>query len=770
MTPRRSAICNEVQCQRAPFSSTRIGDAVVPLADPPLCDGSSPCVCGVDGGITSPKQNDSRLTVSPDASPPESPSFSRESVPDSSTPHRIVMELREQLRTSIPALVGMILYKIPWLISLGFVGRIGPMELAAAALASALCDVTGMSLSYGLSSAITTFTGQARGELLAMAVASKKDAEFKQRVLNQVQSSEVWRCQGDRKLSCLDENERKDNGDDEENGWDLGPEGIQNRKLSEGKSIAATGNIDGGEGLALSPPKDEIEEWPVIVLRQADYGAVTFDDDHGDNENWRMVNTSMRESNLFGSYQSSASVDSDSEAPLLPMVYLYRGIFIQLCLVIPVGIWWLKGVYPLLIALGQPDDLSVMTETYLRILTPGLWSYSINWTLTAWLQAIEMADVPPWAALVGGLLHVPFNLFFIRICGWGWLGVGAATVMFQVVQPTMMFLYLFCTKRGHDRLLEQLGAKGIGRTELSFGAELYAAVSSPWGIYQYLELAIPGLLVVSEWWASEVAIFLSGRLQPNPEFALSAMAIYQSINSACFMLPVGVSVGGSTRVGNLLGANDPSGAGLASGVCIGAAATLSCVAACFLYLVPHSYLPSLFSTDEEVIRETSSTITLLSVYVFADGIQVALNGIIKGCGKQCITVPIVLTAYWLVGLPLAYYFSFVKHEGIMCQESYFCGIVGLVGGMTAGTWVHFILLFITIIFTINWEKEAKNAQDRLALESKKRDSMEVGNAKRIRFEGLANFNMKHNIRTLHQRSHFRLRKDDDISISSIKSM
>ena len=72
-------------------------------------------------------------------------------------------ELRAQLRTSIPATLSMLLYKVPWLLSLSFVGSIGSRELAAAALATTLCNVTGMSLSVGLSSAITTLTGQAGG-------------------------------------------------------------------------------------------------------------------------------------------------------------------------------------------------------------------------------------------------------------------------------------------------------------------------------------------------------------------------------------------------------------------------------------------------------------------------------------------------------------------------------------------------------------------------------------------------------------------------------
>ena len=53
-------------------------------------------------------------------------------------------------------------------------GSIGSTELAAAALATTLCNVTGMSLSVGLGSAITTLTGQARGQLLARGEEMKK--------------------------------------------------------------------------------------------------------------------------------------------------------------------------------------------------------------------------------------------------------------------------------------------------------------------------------------------------------------------------------------------------------------------------------------------------------------------------------------------------------------------------------------------------------------------------------------------------------------------
>lgn len=119
-----------------------------------------------------------------------------------------------------------------------------------------------------------------------------------------------------------------------------------------------------------------------------------------------------------------------------------------------------------------------------------------------------------------------------------------------------------------------------------------------------------------------------------------------------------------------------------------------------------------------VILETSRTMPLLAVYVFADGIQVALNGIIKGCGRQWITVPIVVVAYWMIGVPLAYYIAFVRNHGEMVCDSdtpshYFCGDVGLVAGMTIGTWVHMLLLAIVVGLSTDWNKEAQKARERV---------------------------------------------------------
>ena len=188
------------------------------------------------------------------------------------------------------------------------------------------------------------------------------------------------------------------------------------------------------------------------------------------------------------------------------------------------------------------------------------------------------------------------------------------------------------------------------------------------------------------------------------------------------MFPVGVSVACSTRVSNLLGNRDATGANLAAKVSVFYAGLVGIVMASVLYLPPHTYFPSLFTPDNDIIQEAAKTIPYIALYVFADGIQYTISGIVKGCGKQCIVMPVVVVAYWIVGLPLAYFLAFrwrkSREYEIIDNPHSFEGIIGLVCGMTVGTWTHFLLLAVVVGFGTNWDTEVLKAQERITIEDK----------------------------------------------------
>jgi multidrug resistance protein, MATE family len=533
---------------------------------------------------------------------------------------RLRTEVEIQSTIALPALMSLVMSKIPWFISLRFLGNIGGEHLAAAALATTLHNVTGMSLAVGMSFALSTLVGQAKGELI----------------------SRGKRLVAKRRSDVMDDN--------------------------------AEGKIDD-----LSQAVSKFDNSSQIIL--------------------------------------SSSINDHNTNPITPIVYLLRGICVQLCLVIPVGIWWLMGIEDMLVTLGQGPQLANMASSYIKILTLSLWAYSIQWPLTCFLQTVGMADVPARATLIGLLLHVPFSWLFIYRLDFGYFGCGMATAVFQLVQVLYLSTYILLYAHGQHRLLDATGGTSIGRTRLTFCKELRLALGSFQGFLQYFGLALPGIVIISEWWASETAIFLSGRLIPNADDTLAGMTIYQSINTFCFMFPMAFAISGTARVGSLLGEGLDQAASWAGKVSVGIAAFISCFLALMLFLIPHDFLPSLFAPNETgVIYEASRTIPLLALYVIADGVQVALNGIIKGCGRQCLTVPIVIVSYWIIGVPLAYYLAFTMNDGVSsCDESMgsFCGDVGLVTALTTGTWIHMLILGIAVFGYTDWKLEARKAKERV---------------------------------------------------------
>lgn len=293
---------------------------------------------------------------------------------------RLRDELKEQSKTAIPTLFGMVISKIPWFVTLRFVGQLGATELASAALAMTLRNLTGLSLSVGLSSALATLTAQSRGEL---------QAKLTERNGKQTEKDKAHLFMEFEDLLEDDINER-------------------------------LGFLQKRDGLPRSKP-------------------------------------TPRE-------------------PLLPLVYLYRGLFLQLTFVIPILILWWSGLRPFLVSLGQEEQLAAKTDAYLRILAPGLIFYSINWTMIVWLQSIGMAFLPAYASCIGSLLHIPLNILFIHHFELGYLGAAAATTTYELIQPTLLLSYTFLTKTGSERVLHNIAASAIHRYELSFWQESQMAV------------------------------------------------------------------------------------------------------------------------------------------------------------------------------------------------------------------------------------------------------------------------------------------------------
>lgn len=534
------------------------------------------------------------------------------------TLHDWYTETLVQLHTVIPSLIGFILAKLPWMISLRFLGALDDTHaLAAASFGNSIVNIAGVAVSIALSSALATLTSQAVGEMRHRESTPKEIEMISSNNTSSSSKKETERVQ----LLQDDENEQVD--------------------------------------AAVNLTQDTEEVLPSVV-----------------NE------------------------PQDQEPIITPLVYLYRGLFINFLFIGPVVLWWLFGMRSTLRWLGQDETLSELTTQYLQILAPGMLFLSVQWTLTVWLQSIGLAYIIPAVGAIGLFVHIPINHIFMFTWGGGFVGNAWATVVNQVLQTIMMLGYILFTN-GHDRVMEQIGASPVGRTGSSWH-EVHVAWST--GKIQYLKLAVPAIISISEWWASEVCTVLAGRL-PQPDLSLGSMAIFQSLNDMAFMFPLSWATAGTMRIGYWLGANNPVRAQHSSRVSLAFALLLTLtLSSILLFVLPASTLPYLFAPkSHDLVAMTSDLMPILAVYVLGDCFACSFNGVMKGCGRQAVVSPIVIVAYWCIGLPVAFYQAFSLDNGV----------VGLVTGTTTGTWIHGTMLGIAVLCFTNWRYEAEQAQERV---------------------------------------------------------
>ena len=368
---------------------------------------------------------------------------------------------------------------------------------------------------------------------------------------------------------------------------------------------------------------------------------------------------------------------------------LQRAIIILTIAAVPISLawWYSEGILRIL---GQEHDLAKASASYIRALIPGLFFYAWNVCLTAYLQSQRITRPAALAGVVAAVMHFPANVVFIHTLGLGYVGAGLATSWSNGVVLCLNVLYASWFKRDEP-----------GR-ETWPGFSVRAATTE-WR--PFLRLALPGILMMSEWWASEANILLAGLL-PDPEYNVAAVSIFQVTNALAFMVPVGFSVAVSTRCANELGARRPAHARFASRVAFSLILAVEFIVSALLLAVKKHW-GRLYTNDERIVRLVSALLVPLAVYTFFDGMLCVATGVIKACGRQWIAGPVVFFSYYVLGIPLACWLSFGSPD---------IGAMGLVVGGTVGTIIHSVIILVLVQNT-DWIGEVTRALERVEANS-----------------------------------------------------
>ena len=199
-------------------------------------------------------------------------------------------------------------------------------------------------------------------------------------------------------------------------------------------------------------------------------------------------------------------------------------------------------------------------------------------------------------------------------------------------------------------------------------------------IRQLLHVGVPMAVTLLMEAGLFVAVALMiGRLG---ETVSAAHHVALNVAQVAFMIPLGVSMAITVRVGNAAGRRDALGVRYAGLSGLALVLVTQCFSSGIMVLLPRQ-IASLYTSDAAVVATAAQLMLLAGVFQFADGIQVASNGALRGLKDTRVPMVLTMFAYWIVGMPVGWYLAFDRGLGARVMWK------GLVAGLSVAAIVLF---------------------------------------------------------------------------------
>lgn len=342
-----------------------------------------------------------------------------------------------------------------------------------------------------------------------------------------------------------------------------------------------------------------------------------------------------------------------------------HGLFLALALGIAVvaGAWLISYH---LDRFGQPPEVAEKAVVFFRILMVSLVPALASIALKNHADALNRPWPPFWIFLGGVILNIGLNWVLIHgklgFPAWGFEGAAWATLISRIAILVAMVCWL-------------LNANGLREwiPKHWFKKPDWESVRGLWSI------GFPASLQMG----CEVAAFsLAGLIMGR--FGATAMAAHQiaiTLAATSFMLPLGLSMALTVRMGEARGAERSSDLRriAVSGWLL---ATGYSVLAASLFLFFGRFIASLFIDAPDVIALAAAVLVIVGVFQLVDSLQVASSAMLRGLNDARIPALMGFVAYWGVGLPV----------GAILAISFHLEAIGVWWGLAAGLFVACITL------------------------------------------------------------------------------
>lgn len=358
---------------------------------------------------------------------------------------------------------------------------------------------------------------------------------------------------------------------------------------------------------------------------------------------------------------------------------MQRMVYFLWTITIPIGVIWLLAD-KILEALVPEKAVAELAGLYLKIILIGAPGYAAFESGKRFTQAQGLFSASLYVLLFCAPLNAFMNWLFVWHLGWGFVGAPIAVAIVDNLLPLGLFLYVrFFSKTGMSCW--------NGFTKRAF---------QNWG--PMIRLAIPGVVMIeAECLAFEVLTFAASYFGTT---VLAAQSVLATLTSLTFQIPFPLSIAGSTRVANLIGATLADAAKVSTKVTFSAAVIVGILNVTLLSALK-DYIPHLFTSDQDVIEIVSTVLPLCAAFQLFDALAACCNGILRGLGRQEFGGYVQLFCYYVIAMPISFGTAF----GIGW------GLLGLWTGVAIALGLVAIIEFIYLSRT-DWQRSVDEASAR----------------------------------------------------------
>ncbi|KAI5307323.1 hypothetical protein KEM56_007589 [Ascosphaera pollenicola] len=319
-----------------------------------------------------------------------------------------------------------------------------------------------------------------------------------------------------------------------------------------------------------------------------------------------------------------------------------------------------------------------MAGRYLRVVVLGTPGFALFESAKRFVQAQGLFHASMYVLLICAPLNGLLNYLFVWRFGFGYIGAPMAVAITNNLMPLLLFLYVYFIQ----------------------GMECWNGFTTKafrnWG--PMIQLATPGLLMLeSETLAFEILTLSASWLGTT---SLAAQSVLATLTSITFQFPFPLSIAGSTRIANLIGAELPVAAKLTSKVMFVAGLAFGTFNLLTLTL-GRNYIPYLFTSDNEVARLVAKVLPICASFQVVDSLAAISNGTLRGVGRQSFGGYVQLICYYVVALPISFLAAF----------PFELGLKGTWGGVAIGL-ALVSLIEVLYIRKIDWRQSVKDARAR----------------------------------------------------------